>query len=323
MKKLAILSLTLAMFASCVSKKKFIEMEGNRDALQSSYNDLQVEFDNCQSQVALLESDVEVTQSELLQERAQYTTLQAKLDTFQKTNTNLLIRLEDLSIVDAEGAASIQQSLALINQQNLYISDLKSSIQRKDSLNSMLLMKLKRSLSDVADDDVSVKVEKGVVYISLSDKMLYKSGSSRINPSADSVLAKIARVINDHQGFDILVEGHTDDVPIRSIPCVEDNWDLSTKRAIAVVRKLQEEHGVAPERMTAGGKAFYEPKTANDSDAGRSQNRRTEIIVLPRLDQFFELMEPVAMDGGKTQPNETKPDGMDVPPVKQEEDKED
>lgn len=294
MKKLAILSFLLpVLLSSCVvGKKKYEDLEMRNNRLQVQYDSLQQDFTECKAEVTSLNEELVVRADVLEDQRQEYRSLQQKLEDFQKTNTNLLTRLSDMSIVDQEGAESIRESLEAINRQNAYIADMKSSMKLKDSLNNMLMMKLKRSLMNVDDNDVSVTVRKGVVYISLSDKMLYRSGSYRINPDADSVLSKIAKVINDHEGFDVLVEGHTDNVPIGNISCVEDNWDLSARRAIAVVRKLQDDHGVAPGRLTAGGKSYYAPKTDNDTAEGRSQNRRTEIVILPRLDQYFQLMVP-------------------------------
>ncbi|MCB0521391.1 MAG: OmpA family protein [Lewinellaceae bacterium] len=293
MKKLAFLIMALpVLLSSCVvGKKKYEDLESRNNALQIRYDSLENNFSECQSEVASLNEELVVRGDVLEEQKQEYRTLQQKLDDFQKTNTNLLTRLSDLSIVDEKGAESIRKSLEVINQQNAYIADMNTSMKRKDSLNNLLMMKLKRSLVNVDDQDVSVEVRKGVVYISLSDKMLYRSGSARINPAADTVLAKIAKVINDHEGFEVLVEGHTDNVPIGNINCIEDNWDLSAKRAIAVVRKLQKDYGVAPERLTAGGKSYYAPKTDNDTDEGRSLNRRTEIVILPKLDQFFQMME--------------------------------
>jgi chemotaxis protein MotB len=207
----------------------------------------------------------------------------------KKTNTNLLDRLSDLSVINKSGAESIRKSLDALNEQGKYIKDLNSSIQKKDSVNLSLVMNLKRSLADINDEDVSIEVKKGVVYISISDKLMFASGSARVNTKAEAVLAKVAKVVNDHKGLDILVEGHTDAVPI-STPEFKDNWDLSAMRATSVVRLLQTKFGVDPERMTAGGRGEFEPQTANDSRAGRKQNRRTEIIVTPKLDQFFDLL---------------------------------
>nr|WP_255785029.1 OmpA family protein [Membranihabitans maritimus] len=162
-------------------------------------------------------------------------------------------------------------------------------MRRKDSLNLVLVQKLKRSLSNVNDEDVNVEVKKGVVYISLSDKLLFRSGSTAITTEANSVLGKIAKIVNDHSEFDVLIEGHTDNVPI-STSCMKDNWDLSVLRATSIVRSLQDNHNVAPERMTAGGRSEFIPKATNDNSEGRALNRRTEIIVLPKLDQYFNLM---------------------------------
>lgn len=300
MKKLSLLllSATILLSSCVVSKRKYEELQNNNNALQTSYADLQNDFTNCENQVDSLEGEIVVRGDVLEEQKQQYVGLQQKLDEFQKTNNNLLVRLSDFSIVDEKGAESIRESLQKINEQNVYIADMTQSMKRKDSLNNMLMMKLKRSLVNVNDSDVSVHVKKGVVYISLSDKMLYRSGSSRLNTGADTVLAKIAKIINDHQGYDVLVEGHTDDVPIGNIDCMEDNWDLSAKRAISVVRALSSKYSVAPERLTAGGRSYYDPKNDNLSEANRSQNRRTDIIILPKLDQFFEMMEPETTAGG-------------------------
>jgi chemotaxis protein MotB len=275
-----------------VSKRKYEDLQNSKNTLQTQYTSLQADLGECENHVDSLESEIVVRGTVLEEQKQQYTSLQQKLDEFQKTNSNLLTRLSDFSIVDEKGAESIRESLKKINEQNAYIADMTQSMKRKDSLNNMLMMKLKRSLVNVNDSDVSVQVKKGVVYISLSDKLLYRSGSARLNAGADSVLAKIAKIINDHEGYEVLVEGHTDNVPIGNIDCMEDNWDLSAKRAISVVRALQTKYKVAPERMTAGGRSYYDSKTDNATADGRSQNRRTDIIILPKLDQFFQMMEP-------------------------------
>ena len=176
-----------------------------------------------------------------------------------------------------------------MDRQNRYIKDLNHTVRRKDSLNLALANKIKRSLGNVSDTDVNVEVKKGVVYISISDKMLFNSGSSRLNKASKNVLEKIARVVNDHKDFDILVEGHTDDDPIAS-GCNKDNWDLSVMRATSVVRSLQKDHNVDPSRMTAGGRSEFVPKASNETREGKSMNRRTEIIVLPDMEEYFQLM---------------------------------
>lgn len=220
--------------------------------------------------------------------------LEEQLGHLQQTNASLLDRMSDLSIVNKAGAESIQKSLENMTNQYSFIQDLTSKIHSKDSLNLALVMNLKRSLSDINDDDVQVEVKGGVVYVSISDKLLFRSGSSRITSEADEVLNKLALVINDHSDLNILVEGHTDDVPI-SNSCMDDNWDLSVKRATSVVRTLVDDYYVDPQRMTAAGRSQYIPKADNSSSSGRGINRRTEIIITPKLDQFFQLLEGPAI----------------------------
>lgn len=223
-------------------------------------------------------------------------TLKEQIETMKSTNAGLLDRMSDLSVVSKTGAESIQKSLENISRQTAYIEDLNKKVQSKDSVNLALVMNLKRSLSDINDSDIQVEVRGGLVHVSISDKLLFKSGSSTINAPARGVLGKIASVINDHSDLEILVEGHTDNVPMNN-GCIEDNWDLSVKRATAVVRSLANDHYVSPERLTAAGRSYYIPKNDNDTAEGRSKNRRTEIVIQPRLDQFFQLMEaPEALD---------------------------
>lgn len=238
---------------------------------------------------------VEAMERELELKTEQVAQLEEQLDHIQRTNASLLDRMSDLSVVNKAGAESIQRSLESISQQYSFIQDLTTKIQSKDSLNLALVMNLKRSLSNIDDEDVQIEVKGGMVYVSISDKLLFRSGSSRITSEARDVLAKLASVINDHDEMNVLVEGHTDDVPITN-SCVQDNWDLSVKRATSVVRVLQEDYYVNPERLTAAGRSEFVPKAPNTTSSGRSINRRTEIIITPKLDQFFKLLEmpPVA-----------------------------
>jgi len=277
----------IMMLSSCVSKKKYIES-------QNSYDKSKIA---CDEQVRLLQGDLVRVRESLGETSGQLEAalkrtkdLEDQLEYMKNTNYSLLDRLSDLSVVSKSGAESIKKSLETMDIQNKYIKDLTSAAQRKDSLNLNLVMNLKRSLTDINDTDVNIEVKKGVVYISISDKLLFKSASAEISTKAETVLGKIAKVLNDQKDFDILVEGHTDNVPITTA-CLEDNWDLSVKRATTIVRYLQKKYGVAPERMTAGGRSEFIPKVGNETSEGRSQNRRTEIIILPRLDEFFKLLE--------------------------------
>ena len=291
-----VLLLSGLMFSSCVSKK-MLTQEQYRS--QESMNELA----KCRKSENLLGKENEELSNTIMQlemqlesEKNSVAFQEQQLEYFRNTNTNLLDRLADLSVVSKSGAESIRKSLEALNEQNKYIKDLTSSIRQRDSLNLALVMKLKRSLIDVGDEDIHIEVKKGVVYISISDKLLFKSGSAEISPTAESVLGKIARVLNDYSELEILVEGHTDNVPI-STGCMVDNWDLSVKRATSVVRNLQTKHGIAPERMTAGGRSEYVPKESNQTPLGRQVNRRTEIIILPELEQFFQLMDPTQAMG--------------------------
>ena len=226
----------------------------------------------------------------LVMKSQQIEQLETQVEHLQETNNSLLDRLSDLSVISKTGAESIKESLQSINQQYSFIQDLTTKIQHKDSLNLALVMNIKRSLRDVNDDDIQVEVKGGFVNVSISDKLLFQSGSAKINPEARDILEKLALILNDHYEMNILVEGHTDNVPIAN-GCTADNWDLSVKRATSVVRLLQQEFFVDPERMTAAGRSEFIPKASNDDSYGRSQNRRTEIIIMPKLDQFFELLE--------------------------------
>ena len=289
------------LFSSCVSKKKFAALQGTLDRTKLEYEKLGVQLDGCEvererlrAQLANKADQLSKCEAELNSQQNKMQDLQDEVDYFKQTNTNLIDQLAALSVINQTGAESIKKSLDAIRSQSSYIQDLNSSIQQKDSLALALVMNLKRSLGDVNDEDIQIEVKKGVVYISLSDRMLFKSGSADINNKASTVLGKIAKVVNDHKELDILIEGHTDNVPIKN-SCLKDNWDLSTARATAVVRVLQWRYGVSPDRMTAGGRAQYVPKATNKTSSGRSLNRRTEILILPKLDQFFQLME--APDG--------------------------
>jgi chemotaxis protein MotB len=216
--------------------------------------------------------------------------LEEEVAYLKETNSNQMDLMEDLSIVSKTGAESIKQSLENMTEQYGHIKDLTSRIQSKDSLNLALVTNLKRSLTDINDEDVQVEVRGGKVHVSISDKMLFRSGSANLNSKAQSVLDKIASVINDHNDLDVMVEGHTDDVPMNT-SCIEDNWDLSAKRATAVVRVLQEDYYVDPQRLIAAGRSEYVPREDNSTSEGRSINRRTEIVIMPQLDQFFKLLE--------------------------------
>lgn len=292
MKQIFILMLGLATLGSCVSSKKYKDLEAQMNDLRNS---MQAKLNDCEDQKNKMADDCNMKtgklQSELTERDAKVKSLMEQMDMFKKTNTNLLDRLADMSVVNKAGAESIRKSLDALNEKDRQISSLNKTMASKDSMMLSLVMNLKKSLDGVSSEDVNIEVKKGVVFISLSDKMLFHTASAVVNANAGKVLEKIATVLNDHKDISILVEGHTDNVPM-SNDCIVDNWDLSTKRATSVVRLLQSKYKVDPARMTAGGRSFYDQKEDNSTSAGRQKNRRTEIVILPKLDQFFEMVKP-------------------------------
>lgn len=274
---LAVGALAVAVsLTSCVSKKKYQALQGQYDALSKDYA---------------------AAQSSLNESRANGQTIDALLKEARATNADLRARYDALQgnlaqslQQNAQGNVNISKLVDEINASNKYIKELVNAKSKSDSLNMVLTNNLTRSLSRDDLRDVDVKVLKGVVYISLSDNMLFQTGSYEISPRAMSILSKIAKIIKDYNSYDVLVEGNTDNVPI-SRTNIRNNWDLSALRASSVVQVLQNQFGVNPSRLTAGGRGEYNPVAGNDTDAGRQRNRRTEIIITPNLDQFMELID--------------------------------
>ena len=219
-----------------------------------------------------------------------------QVEHLQGSNTGLLDQLSDMSVINQTESKSIQASLENIGRQNAYIQNLTEKLEEKDSINFALVTNLKRSLIDIDDSDLEIEVRGSAVYVSISDKLLFSTGSTIVNKRSYDVLSKVASVINDHDQLNVLIEGHTDNVPINNSR-VNDNWDLSVLRATSIVRLLQEQYYVAPERLTAAGRSSYLAKRDNESLTGRSENRRTEIIMTPKMDQFFKLLESPDLAG--------------------------
>ncbi|HLF63147.1 MAG TPA: OmpA family protein [Saprospiraceae bacterium] len=233
--------------------------------------------------------------TELKAKEQQVAQLQEQVDNLQSTTGSLLDRMADLSVISKDGSESIKQSLETLSRQYGFIQDLTQKIQSKDSINMALVMNLKQSLTDINDEDIQIEIREGVVHVSISDKLLFSSGSNRLSRNATHVLGKLAHVINEHQDLNVVVEGHTDNVPMTG-SCMSDNWDLSVLRATSVVRALTTQYSVPPDRLTASGRSEYVPKQDNGTTEGRSANRRTEIIIAPRLDQFFKMLEPQTVE---------------------------
>ena len=254
---------------SCVSKKQF-------DALNTNYK---------QSLENLAER-----QREIQDLRGQNAGLSSENNLLKDQNNALKSSLDACLSNSGKSSANIDKLVGEINASNSYIKQLISANSKNDSLNLALSNKLKRTLDDVTDKDVEVKVLKGVIMISLSDKMLYPVGRYDVLPAAQGVLGKVAKVINDYDTYSVLIEGNTDNTPLSSVSSPRDNWELSALRATSVAKILQSQFGVNPNRITAGGRGEFNPKTTNASVSGRAENRRTEIIIMPKLEEFMKLM---------------------------------
>ena len=274
--------LTIAMFAgllafsSCASKKDLVNCQNENRELTGNYQTAKEDLAASKARVAALEEQLNASKELLKQQKQDYAALQASLD---KSLTNA-----------GDNNVNISKLVDQINESNQYIRHLVEVKSKSDSLNMVLTNNLTRSLSKEEMKEVDVQVLKGVVYISLADNMLYKSGSYEINERAQETLSKIAKIIMDYKDYDVLIEGNTDNVPITR-ENIRNNWDLSCLRASSVVQYLQNHYGVDPKRLTAGGRGEYNPLASNDTEVGKQRNRRTQIIITPKLDQFMDLID--------------------------------
>lgn len=274
--KLATIALGLAILGQgCISNKKYQELQANNGKLQQTNQELNKRLQDSESDVSGQKIRVKSLEEQIKDQKNNLSALQAALDKCLNSST--------------QGNVNISKLVDEINSSNKYIQQLVNAKNKSDSLNVVLTNNLTRSLSREEMSDVDVKVLKGVVYISLSDNMLYKSGSYEVSDKANTTLSKIAKIITDYNGYDVLIEGNTDNVPI-TMANIRNNWDLSALRASSVVMTLQNTYNIDPKRLTAGGRGQYNPIASNDTPAGKAQNRRTQIIITPKLDQFMELI---------------------------------
>ncbi|MBC7654811.1 MAG: OmpA family protein [Oligoflexus sp.] len=276
----AIAGVALIM-ASCSAPRKLREAQVDNKRLDSLYRDLQNQLLACENASKSSSSDYEM----------KIKNLNDQLSNIKTNNNQMVNQLKDLSVISGKQAESINKSLDNIGAKDGYIMNLQSAIARKDSLNMALVMNLKGAIGNLNDKDINIKVDKGVVYIDISDKLLFKSGSYEVNEGAKNVLGKVAKVLLNQPDIEFMVEGHTDNVPYKSNGTLVDNWDLSVKRATSVVRILQDQYNIPAAKMTAAGRGEYVPVTSNATVEGKAANRRTRIVILPQLDQFFKLLE--------------------------------
>lgn len=262
------------LMGSCVTKKQFTDLQAKQKRTQDLLNTATVKLNACEADKAA--SQVRITSYE------------ERIAELKKDKQDLIESSKDLTMLTQKGATNLEKSLESLQERDLKINRLQDALNKKDSVSLAIVSSLKKEVG-LDDKDIEINVEKGVVFISLSDKMLFKSGSYTVTERAREILAKVAIVINGKPDFEALVEGHTDDVPYSNGPLI-DNWDLSVKRSTAIVRELQD-LGVQPSQLIAAGRAEYNPLVSNDTPANRAINRRTKIYVLPKIDQFYKMVE--------------------------------
>ncbi|WP_111706861.1 OmpA/MotB family protein [Lutibacter citreus] len=275
MKKSFVLVLVVSVvLSSCVSQKKYTELEGNYNSKNKELVDVKADLMKCR-----IESESRVS------------ALEEQVDGLKKDKENTLQYVDNLTVLSKSASDNIKETLAQMGKKDEYIQHIQKAMTRKDSINLALGFQLKSVLKDgFNDQDIQVDVEKTVVYISIADKLLFKSGSATISSDAKRVLGKVADVISAQENLEVMVEGYTDNKPI-STAGIKDNWDLSVKRSTSVIRVLQKDFNIAPERLIAAGRSEYKPLESNDTVDGRARNRRTRIVLMPQLEQFFDLLE--------------------------------
>ena len=269
MKRIVVFAATVPfLLTSCISKKKYAELEAKQKETQDLLNSTTVKLNAC-----LAEKDA----------------LSNQVDYLKKNNSDLINSSKELTVLTTKGAQNLEKSLESLKEKDLKISRLQDALTKKDSVTLALVTSLKREVG-IDDPDIKINVEKGVVMISIADNLLFKSGSYEVGTRAKEVLGKVAKVINSKPDFECMVEGHTDNVPIKNTVLL-DNWDLSVKRATSIVRVLHNDLGVNPKQLIPAGRSYFIPLADNDTVENRAKNRRTRIIIMPKIDQFYDMIE--------------------------------
>jgi chemotaxis protein MotB len=263
------LSLVALLTTSCGTKKKIAALESKNKEIQDLLNTCTVKLNTC------------LTEKE---------SMSSQMEFLKKNNSDLINNMGNMTTLSTKGAQNIEKALETIKEKDLKISRMQDALTKKDSVTLALVTSIKSSVG-ISDPDIEVNVEKGVVFISIADKLLFKSGSYNVTDKAKAVLSKVAKVVNDKPTFECMVEGHTDNVPFTGNGVLIDNWDLSVKRSTAIIRVLTKELGVKPSQLIAAGRSEYIPLVENNSADNRAKNRRTRIVVLPKIDEFYDMIE--------------------------------
>lgn len=285
-------ALALILLVSCVSKKKFIAVQDELASCNEQLGKSGLSLNDYMNRLQKCQADADANKSSLSHEMDKSKDLRTQLDDCKNLRDKQMSQVGDLTVLTKSANDNMKETLEQLSKKDQYIHLLQAAKSKADSLNLALAVNLKGQLAQGLDDqDVNINVDKTVVMINLSDKMLYQSGSANLSPRANDVLGKIAKIINSRPDLEVMVEGYTDNVSIKN-DCIKDNWDLSVKRATAVVRVLQTKYNIDPNRLIAAGRGEFNTLASNDTPDGRSTNRRTRIIILPKLDQFYDLLDP-------------------------------
>jgi chemotaxis protein MotB len=276
MKKVSLLLLSIVLVTSCVSKKKYLELETKQESTATELSTVKANLQKC-----LIEAEKGNTK---------YVILEEQVKSLKDDKKSALKQVENLTVLTQSSSDNIKTVIEQLDAKDKYINGIRDAMTRKDSINLALKYHLTKGLTDgIQDQDIEINVEKTVVMISISDKLLFKSGNYNVTPKAYTVLEKIAKVIKGQPDMEVMIEGHTDSKSIKT-SFIQDNWDLSVMRATSITRILQYKYGVKPERLVAAGRSQYSPLASNETLEGRSKNRRTKIIIMPKLDEFFDIL---------------------------------
>lgn len=275
MKKFLIFSFGIIfMMTSCVSQKTHKALETEKQKATENADKMLWRANTCEKNLAVAETKIK--------------SLEEQLDYMRKTNDQLITNVGNMTTLTKQGAENLEKSLESIKEKDTRIKTLHDALTKKDSITIALVTSIKSSLGNFNDPDIEVNVDKGVVFVSIADKMLFQSGSYKVSYKAKNVLAKVGTIAKSKPDFELMVESHTDDVPVKPNEFITDNWDLSVMRSTSIVKILQNDLGIAPERIIAAGRSQFVPLVGNETTEGKARNRRTRIILLPKIDQFYK-----------------------------------
>jgi chemotaxis protein MotB len=286
MTRIAAVLASVIFLSSCVSNKKHTELDTKYESLTDLYNKNLSTLTQTQRELDAAQNKLQMTEQ--------------NMEYFKSQNSDLVKNIGDMTTLSKKGAENLEKSLVQINEKDLRITKLSEANTRKDSVTIALVTSIKGAIGDLYDEDIQVSVEKGVVFVNISDKFLFRSGSYNLNSKAKDVIAKVAKILVDKPNFEVLIEGHTDNISYRKGELV-DNWDLSVKRSTALVRMLQDDFNIAPERLMAAGRGEFVPVSSNESKEGRAANRRTRVVILPSMTQFYGMIEDELRGGQPAQ----------------------